>query len=111
MGVHHAIDVLARLHDFRVNEHFGVALVFAFNFLAGFDIDDDDMLWANFFEAKAVGLHENLVLPRHPDRHMAENVVPVTFVRQDVAGVCEILFKFFDAGGHGYSLSGIVEVK
>ena len=83
----------------------------AFDFLAGFDIDNDDMLRANFFEAKAMRLHENLVLPWHPHRHVAENIVPVTFVRQDIARVGEILFKFFDAGGHGCSLSEAFEVN
>jgi len=39
-----------------VNENFGVALVLALEFFARADVDDDDMLRANLFEAEAVQL-------------------------------------------------------
>ena len=80
-------------------------------FLAGRDVDDDDMLGTDLFETEAMGLHENLVLPRHSHRDMAEDVIPVAFVGEDVARVSEIFFELFDIDGHFHSLAEIVEIE
>ena len=88
----HAIHIRPRLHDFGMNENLGVALVLAFDFFAALDIDDDDVLRANLLEAKAVRLHENPVLPGDAHRNVAENIIPMAFVRENVAGVSEFFF-------------------
>src|SRR5207247_8203364 len=62
MGVDHAIHIRARFVDLRVNEHFRMALVLPFDFLA-VQIDDNAVLRANLFAAEAIVLHEHSLLP------------------------------------------------
>ena len=50
------------------------------------------MLGTNFFETKAMRLHQDTILSRDTHRNMAEDIVPVTLVSEDVAGVRERFF-------------------
>jgi hypothetical protein len=75
-----------------MNENLRMAFVFAFDFFAAIYIDDDDMLRADFFEPEAVGFHQDLVLARDTHGNMAEDVIPVAFIREDIAGVGKVLF-------------------
>jgi hypothetical protein len=38
---------------------------------------------------------------------VAENVIPVAFIGEDVARVGEVFFELFDVGGHLHSLAEI----
>jgi hypothetical protein len=67
-----------------MNEHFRVAFVLTFDFFA-VEINCDDVLRPDLFESETVGLHENPLLPGNPHRHMAENMVPVPLVRENIA--------------------------
>jgi hypothetical protein len=83
-----------------------MTLIFAVNLLAGFDVHDNNMLRADLFEAEAVRLHKNPILPGNSKRDMAKDIIPVTLVSKNVAGVGELFFEFFDVGGHCCSLTG-----
>jgi hypothetical protein len=45
------------------------------------------MLGANFFEAEAMGLHQDLVLSGNAYGNMTKDIVPMTFVRQNIARI------------------------
>src|SRR6185295_9862620 len=107
MRMNHAVHVRPRFHDFRMDEDFRVALVFAFHFLAAPDIDHDDMLRADLLEAEAVRLHENAILPGYAHRNMAEDIVPMALVREDVAGVRQVFFQLFYVRSHALSLTAM----
>ena len=92
MGMNHAVHVRPRLHDLGVNKDLGMTLVLTFNFLTGLDIDDDDMLRTDLFEAEAMGLHKDSILARNAHGNMAENIVPMALVGEDVARISEIFF-------------------
>src|SRR6201987_1181433 len=104
MRVNHAIDIRARLHDLGVNENFGVALMLPFQLFPGPNVHDNDMLRPDLFEAKAVRLHQDLILAGNSDRHVAENIIPVPFVSKNIARIGQGFFQLFDAG-HGVSLA------
>jgi hypothetical protein len=75
-----------------MNEDLGVPFVFAFDFFAAVDIYDNDVLGPDLFEAEAVWLHENPILARYPHRSMAQDIVPMALVRENVARIGEVLF-------------------
>jgi hypothetical protein len=50
------------------------------------------MLGTDLLKTKAVGFHENSVLPRNPDRDVTKDIVPVTLVSEDVARIGEFFF-------------------
>ena len=95
-----AVDVRSGAIDLSVDEDLGVALVSAFNFLP-VQVADDNMLRPNLFEAEAMRLHQDFFLLRDAHGDMAEDVVPVTLLCEDVAGIGEIFFELFQL--HNFS--------
>ncbi len=57
MRVNDAVHIRARFHNFGMDENLGMTLVLAFDFLAGRNIDNDDMLRTYLFETETVRLH------------------------------------------------------
>src|SRR6185503_5708688 len=103
--MNHAVDVGPRFHDFGVDKDLGVTLVLAFQFLAAADIDHDDMLRADFLEAEAMRLHEDAILAGYARRNVAETIVPLALVREDVAGVRQVFLQLFNVRSHVFSLT------
>jgi hypothetical protein len=89
-----------------VDENLRVALVFAVDFLSGFNVHDDDVLRPNLFEAEAVRLHEDAILAGNAKRDVAQYIVPMTFDSENIARVRQLFFELFDVRGHGFSLDG-----
>jgi hypothetical protein len=69
------------------------------------------MLGADFFEAKAVRFHENFILPGDAHRNMAENIIPMAFVGENIARKGELFFQLFDLSGHHISLRLVQKVQ
>jgi hypothetical protein len=85
MGVDNAVYIRTRLHDFGMNKNFGVAFIFAVDLFSRLNIDHNNMLRPDLFEAEAVRLHEKPTLTWDAHRNMAENIVPVAFIGENVA--------------------------
>src|SRR4026209_774356 len=100
MRMDYAIHFGPGFHDLGMNENLGVALVFTFDFFSAADIDDDDVLRANLFEAEAVRLHQNPILTRDAHGHVAEDIIPMAFMGQDITRVSQFFFQFFDIRSH-----------
>jgi hypothetical protein len=65
-------------------EYLGMTLVFAADFVA-IQIDFYKVFRSNFLKPEAVWLHENSFLTGNSDGHVAKYIIPVTFIRKNVA--------------------------